>query len=85
MKSKETSNQLKPVRNSYVTIMHQPIIISLNTCSQMRVQIKYSPAHIKDLIPIFAGIKTLTKVGIKSHICTRECFMCTCIGYMCLS
>ena len=28
--SKETSSQLKPVRNSYLTIMHQPVTISSN-------------------------------------------------------
>ena len=31
LKSKETSNQLKPVRNSYVAIMHQPVIVRSNT------------------------------------------------------
>ena len=31
MKSKETSSQLKPVRNSYLAIMHQPVTVSLNT------------------------------------------------------
>ena len=29
IKSKETSSQLEPVKNSYVAIMHQPITISL--------------------------------------------------------
>ena len=28
IKSKETSSQLEPVRNSYVAIMHQPVTIS---------------------------------------------------------
>ena len=30
IKSKETSSQLKPVRNSYVAIMHQPVTVSSN-------------------------------------------------------
>ena len=30
IKSKETSSQLEPVRNSYVAIMHQPITVSSN-------------------------------------------------------
>ena len=41
-KSKGTSNQIKTVRNSYVTKMHQPITV---------VQIKHSLAHVQDLIP----------------------------------
>ena len=28
VKSKEASNQLEPVRNSYVAIMHQPVTVS---------------------------------------------------------
>ena len=30
IKSKETKNQLEPVRNSYVAIMHQPVTVSSN-------------------------------------------------------
>ena len=60
IKSKETSSQLEPVRNSHVTIMHQPVTVSSNTCSQMHVQIKHSLAHLQDLIPTLAGIKYLS-------------------------
>ena len=60
MKSKETSSQLELVRNSYVTIMHQPIIDSSNTCSQMHVQIQHSLAHLEDLSPTLAGIKYIS-------------------------
>ena len=28
IKSKETSSQLKPVRNSYISIVHQPVTVS---------------------------------------------------------
>ena len=28
IKNKETSSQLEPVRNIYVAIMHQPVIVS---------------------------------------------------------
>ena len=34
----KTSSYLKPVRNSYVTIMHQPVIVNSNTCSKMYVK-----------------------------------------------
>ena len=57
IKSKETSSQLELVRNRYVTILHQPVNVSSNTCSQMHVQIKYSLVHPQDLIPTLAGIK----------------------------
>ena len=30
IKSKETSSQLEPVRNSYVAIMYQPVTVSSN-------------------------------------------------------
>ena len=30
IKSKETSSQLEPVRDSYVAIMHQPVTVSSN-------------------------------------------------------
>ena len=31
--------------------MHWPVTVSLNTCSQKHVQIKYSLGHLQDLIP----------------------------------
>ena len=40
IKSKETNSQLEPVRNSYVAIMHQPVTILAQPCSQMHVHIK---------------------------------------------
>ena len=52
IESKETSIQLEPVTNSYVTVMHQPV---LNACSQMYVQ-KHSLAQLQDLIPSLAGV-----------------------------
>ena len=46
--------QLEPV--SYVTIIQQLVTVSLNTCSQMNVQMKHSLAHLQDLIPTLAGM-----------------------------
>ena len=60
MKSKETSSQLELVRNSYIAIMHQPIIDSSNTCSQMHVQIQHCLAHLQALSPTLAGIKYIS-------------------------
>ena len=60
IKSKETSSQIEPARNSHVTIMHQIITISSNTCSQMHVHIKHSLAYLQDLI--------LTLAGVSDHI-----------------
>ena len=60
IKSKETSSQIEPARNSHVTIMHQLVTISSNTCSQMHVRMKYSLAYLQDLI--------LTLVGVFDHI-----------------
>ena len=37
MDHKETSSQLKLIKNNYVTILHQPVTVSWNTCSQMHV------------------------------------------------
>ena len=36
--------------------MHQPVTVS-SKCSQMHVQMKYSLAHLQDLIPTLAGMK----------------------------
>ena len=36
--------------------MHQPITVSLNTYSQMHVQIKHSLAHLQDFIPTLADL-----------------------------
>ena len=41
---------------SYVIILHQPVIVGSNTCSQTHVQIKHSLAHLQDLIPTLAGV-----------------------------
>ena len=61
-------SQLEPVRN---ILMHQPVTVSSNACSQMHVQIKRFLAYLQDLIPTLANIKyisdiTPAKVGIKS-------------------
>ena len=45
---------------SHVTIIHQPVTVSLNTCAQMHVQIRHSLAHLQDLIPTLAGIKHIS-------------------------
>ena len=47
VKSKEISCKLEPVRNSYITIIHQPVTVSSDTCSQVHVQIKPSLAHLQ--------------------------------------
>ena len=60
IKSKEISSQLKPVRSGYETIMHQPVTVSSNVCSQMHVQIKHSLAHPQYLIHTLAGIKYIS-------------------------
>ena len=44
-----------------LTIIHQFVTVSSNTCSQMNVQIKHSLAHLQDLIPTLAGIKHAAK------------------------
>ena len=41
---------------NHVTIMHQPMTVSSNTCSQTYVQIKHSLANLQDLIPTLAGV-----------------------------
>ena len=56
IKSKETSIQLEPVRNGFVTMMHHPVTPNSNTCSQMHVQMKHFLAHLQDSIPTLAGI-----------------------------
>ena len=46
------------------------------TCSQMHAQMKYSVAHLQDLIPTFAGVMTnifyISQVEIKSCTLGRE-------------
>ena len=39
-----------------LSYMQQPVTVSLNTCSQMYVQIKHSLAHLQDLIPTLTDI-----------------------------
>ena len=58
--SKETSSQLIPVTNGYVTIMDQPVIVSSSTRSQIYVQIKHSLTHLQDLIHTLAAIKYIS-------------------------
>ena len=79
IKSKQTSNQLKPVTRNILYVGY--IVISQ---SQMHAQIKYSVAHLQDLIPILASAFCIlyfipAKVGIKSCRFARECFICACI------
>ena len=70
--------------------MYQPVTVSLNTCSQMHVQIKHSLAHLQDFIFTLAGVfeyvfhTNSTKVRIKPCRCARECFICTlCLSLLC--
>ena len=55
IKSKQTSRQIEPARNSHVIIMHQIITISSNTSSQMHVHIKHSLAYLQDLVNPYFG------------------------------
>ena len=74
---------------SYVIIIHQPVTVSSNTCSQMEVQIKHSPACLQGLLPtlqlvgVFAYMFIPAKVEINYKSCrcaiARECFICTCV------
>ena len=46
----------------------------------MHLEIKYSLAHLQDLILNLTGLKyTPAKIGTKSCRCARECFIHTCI------
>ena len=56
IKSREMSSSLKPVRNTYVAIVHQHVTVSSNTYSQMHVQIQHSLAYLQDLIFTLVGI-----------------------------
>ena len=84
-KSKETSSQLEPSRNSHVAMMHQPVIVSSNVYPNACTK-KHSLAHLQGLILLCNWLELLliyflpAKVGIKSFRCARECFICTCIG-----
>ena len=52
-------NQLEIL--SYVTIIHQPVTVSSNTCNLTYVKIMHSLAHLQDLIPTLAGVITYIK------------------------
>ena len=56
IKSKQTRNQLEPVTRNISCIGYTVI-----TQSQMHAQIKYSLAHLQDLIPTLASIKYICK------------------------
>ena len=58
IKSKETSNNLKPVRNIYATIMCQSVTVNSNTGIQTHIQIMHSLAHLQVLLPTLAGVVT---------------------------
>ena len=58
IKSKETSKQLEPVRNSYVAIMHQPVTILAQACSQIHLQIVHSLAHLQDVNATLGDVTT---------------------------
>ena len=58
-------NQLELL--SYVTIMHQPVTVSSNTCSQMMYKIKSLLWLVLSLIYLL-----LANVGIKLCKCARE-------------
>ena len=48
--------QLKPVRTSYIILIHQPVTVSSNIHSQTHTQIKPSLACLQNLIPNLAGV-----------------------------
>ena len=52
---KQVANQLEPVRNSCVTIMHQPVTVGSDSCNQIYIQIKHFLAYLQDLIPTLAA------------------------------
>ena len=54
IKSKETSSQLEPVRNSRVAIVHQPVTVSSSTCSQNANE---AFSSISTGFPTLAGMK----------------------------
>ena len=57
--SKETSSQLKPVRNSYAAIMHQPVTVSSNIQQNAYTnKALYSLVHLQDLIPTLECVIT---------------------------
>ena len=65
-------NQLEIL--SYVTIMHQPVTVSSNTCIQTYVQIKHFLAHLQHLTPTLAVVITyISSTSQKSFICARQC------------
>ena len=83
--TKETRSQLKLIGNNYVTILHQPVTVSWNTCSQIHVRMyKWSILQqIWGLFPTLAGAiahicYTSQSKGYIMRMC-RECFICTCI------
>ena len=53
------ANSCKPVRNSYVTIMYQPVTVSSNTCNQCKCMHKinkHSLAYLQDFMPTLADV-----------------------------
>ena len=86
MDHKETSSQLKLIKNNYVTILHQPVTVSWITCSQMHVctnrafsskSIRFN--HYIGWCYILLIYFIPVKVRITSCRCARECFICTCL------
>ena len=79
MKSKETSSQLKPVRNSCVAIMHQPVTVSSNMQPNACTNKAFSRTSTR-FNPYFAWCYCLYILyRIKSCRCARESLICTCI------
>ena len=56
-KSKETSSQLKPVRNSCVAIMHQPVSVTSNMESNAYIN-KAFPSTSTRFNPTLTGVVT---------------------------
>ena len=75
MKSKETRSQLELIMQLY----HAPVSIGysyLKYISQMYVQIRHSPAHLKDFILTLTGITCVFLYQPGSCICAKEYLLC---------
>ena len=60
-------DQLEILSYTYVTIMHQPVTVSSNTCNQTCVQIMHSLAHLQDLIPTLGCIRYISDTTSQSR------------------
>ena len=70
--------------------MHQPVTVSSNMCSQMRVQLKQSPTHLKDSFLTLAGVikpgagwcaPGFLELLLSANVCMRACVCVRPRGY----